>query len=327
MPNASNAKLQYEGGQTTYAMSLLSDSGDHTTFACADAPLSRVTGYELDLRPDGLKTGGLVTPAASGADDAVDVSAGTAYVGGELVIFAAATDLAITRAVDTDTHAITSITVTSAGAVAAVAGTDGTAFIETRDAAGGPPLIPTTSIEIGQVRTSSATAGAVVTAEIKQTVGVHQERFDYPSNTVDYYNGEVTFVSALPSIHTGPTTKGVYASYAVPIFTEVQFASDFTAPETSYSVSSTQIYGGTLGSTSESLGAGGFTAFLENGVTDTLLGLTGENLWFKFFPHRQKTSHVACQGVLGITRSFPASGNIQASCTINAESAAANVAG
>lgn len=326
MPTASNAKIQYEAGQTSVAMVALTDSGDATTFRSATSPWSQRSGYAPDIRPDGLITGGAITPAASGTNDLVDVAAGTAYIGGALVTWAADTDVAITRGVTTDTHMITSITVTAAGAVAAVAGTDHTAFSETRAASGGPPLIGVTSVEIGQVRATSVAAAAVSAAEIFQVPGTHQERFDTPLLvTTSHFAGSVTFTAALPKIHTGPTTKKVCASYASPVFTDVPKALDFVPPDVSYSVGSTSYYGGTEGNVTSSLGQGSFSAMLANGVTDPLIGLAGENLWFRFYPDRAATPNVMAQGVLGIARTFPVGSAIQAKCTINAAAAAAMV--
>jgi hypothetical protein len=326
MPSANRAKLQYEAGQSSVPMAALTDSGDHTVFTGTDAPFSRRDGYDVEVRPNGLITGGQIMPAASGSDDMVDVSAGTAYIGGVLVAFSAATDVEITRGLTADTHAITSITVSNVGAVVAIAGTDGTAHSETRDAEGGPPLIPVNSIELGQVRTSTIAAAVISATEIKTVVGVHQERYDYPMWDVDYFSGQVRFVDALPEIHTGSAIKEVYASYALPVFSDVQIAGDFTAPETSYSVSSEQYYDKTVGSTSQSLSAGSFTALLNDGVTDPLVKLKGEALWFKFFPNRLKSPYIMAQGVLGIVRSFPAGGNISVDCTIAAETEGMEVA-
>jgi hypothetical protein len=222
---------------------------------------------------------------------------------------------------------VNSVTINSSGAIAMVAGTDGstTAFSETRAAAGGPPLIPTTSIEIAQVRVITKSAGVITSAQIFSVIGTHRETASYPQYTVDYSTGTITFLAALPDSHTGPTPKQTFASYAAPIFSEVALADAFTAPETSNSVSSTQIYNTTLGSTSSTLGQGGFTAYLENGVNDTLVTLKNQNLWFRFYPDRYASPYVLCQGKLGIARTWPAGDNIQAACTISAESAAIEV--
>ncbi|KZZ67867.1 hypothetical protein A3765_18555, partial [Oleiphilus sp. HI0130] len=247
---------------------------------------SKRSGFSPVVRPDGLATGGVVTAAISGSNDVVDVAALTAYVGGTLQTVAGQADVSITRGLTTDTHNITSITVTSGGAVVSVSGTDGTAFTETRGSAGGPPYIPTTSVEIAQVRTTSVTAAPITASEIFQVVGVHQERTDFPIYEIDYLNGRVEFSAALAAIHTGDAIKKVYASYAEPIFTDVTKSADFTPSENSYSLNSTQIYGTTLGSTSSTLNQASFTAYLEDGVTDNLIALKGESLWFRFYPDR-----------------------------------------
>ena len=327
MPSAKDALLRYEAGQTAVAFSAMTDTGNQITFSGSVSPWSRRSGYAPVIRPNGLLTGGVVTPAASGLDDAVDVSAGTCYIGGALISFSAETDLVCDRAVTTDTHIISSIVVSDAGVVSEIAGVDSTAFSETRAANGGPPLIPVASVELAQVRFPSLTSADVEAAEIFSVVGVHTERSDYPVWDVDYYNGTVTFVDDLPEIHTGAVPKGVYASYASPLFADVSIASDFVAPEDSYSVSSTQVYGRTIGATSSSLGQGSFTAYLNDGVNDSLVSLAGENLWFKFYPNRYQSPYIMCQGILGVVRAFPAGDNITASCSINSESAAVNVPG
>jgi len=325
MPTAENGKLEFEAGQTSYAMSALTDSGDNTTFTSSASIFSNATGKSPDIRPNGVITGGAVSVAASGSNDVVDVAALTCYLAGVNTSVSAGTDLAITRAVSTDTHMINSITVTSAGALAVVTGTDGTAFVDTRGAAGGPPYIPTGSIEIAQVRTTSFTAAPITASEIFQVSNVHLERYDEVLWNVDYVNGEVDFVGALRAIHTGDVVKEVYASYASPIFTEQQNAADVVLPENSHSVSSTQVYNNTLGSTSKTLNQGSFTAYLNDGITDPLVKQKDDTLWFRFYPDRYKSPYSLAQGVLGITRSFPAGDNIQASCTISAESEATDV--
>lgn len=326
MPSAKDALLRYEAGQTAVALSALTDSGNHMIFVGSAAPWSRRDGYTPVIRPNGLLTGGEVTPAASGLNDAVDVAAGTAYIAGALVSFNASVDLVVTRPADANTHAINSIAVASTGVVSDIDGKDHTEFSETRDANGGPPLIPVASVELAQVRLAAQASADIVASEIFSVVGVHTERSDYPVWDVDYYLGKVTFVDDLPLIHTGAVAKKVYASYAAPIFADVSIATDFVAPENSYSVSSTQVYGRTIGATSSSLGQGTFTAYLNDGVTDSLIGLAGQNLWFKFYPNRYSAPYLMAQGILGITRTYPAGDNITAACTINAESAARNVA-
>lgn len=323
MSTAENAKLQYEAGQNATAMSALTNSGDETTFTSGASLWSGKSGYAPVVRPNGLLTGGTVTVHAT--NDKVTVAALTCNLQG-VVTSVAAGEATITRPAS-DKAKVCSITINSSGAIAVVAGTDGagTTFSETRAAAGGPPLIPVDSIEIAQVRVTTSAAGAVAASQIYQVVGSHCERADFPLWTVTYDEGSVTFLDALPEIHTGTVPKKVYASYAEPIFADVALASDFVPPETSHSVTSTQVYGTTLGATSSTLGQGTFTAYLENGVSDALVSLKNQNLWFKFFPDRYATPYLLCQGKLGISRTFPAGDTIQAACTINAASAAVEV--
>ncbi len=318
MANAENAKIQYEGGQNVSAMDGLIDSGDATTFESGANLWSRRSGFEPVIRPDGLITGGAITPASTGGSDTVDVAALTAYIGGEEVAASAETGLTCARAI-TDTHVIHSIVVNAAGAISAESGSEGTSFTETRGSAGGPPLIPADGVEIGQVRLSSAEAAAVKGSDVFTVVGVHQERYDTPTWRIDYRNGAVIFDSSLPVIHTGDEPKGVSASYAEPIFTDVPRGSDYVPVETSHSVSSTQVYGATIASTSSSLGQGSFTAYLNDGVSDPLVKLKNEFLWFRFYPSRFQSNYRLDQGKLGIARTFPAGDQIQASCTISAE--------
>lgn len=323
MATAENAKLDYEAGQNAVSMTLLTDSGDRTTFTSAASLWSQRSGFTPVIRPNGLLTGGAVTTNAS--NDTVTVAAMTLNLNGVVTTVNAGT-ASISRGLTTDTHRITSITINSSGAITAVAGTDHTDFSETRGANGGPPLIPVDSVEIAQVRVTSVSAAVVASSEIFQVPGLHQERADFPLFKVNYGSGSVTMLAQLPASHTGPVAKRIYASYASPIFAEVSLASDFVPPENTHSVTSTQIYGSTLGATSTTLNQGTFTAYLDSGVSDALVTLKDNILWFRFYPDRYKSGYILSQGKLGIARTFPAGDNIQAACTINAAAAATEVA-
>ena len=278
----------------------------------------------MDVKPNGLTTGGAVSVANSGADDVVDVAALTCYLSGMLTSVSVSTDFSITRG-SGDGYIVCSITVDSSGTLAEVQGLEGTSFSEIRDENGGPPLIPVDSIEIAQIRLDSTAAAMIMASEIKQVIGTHCERYDTPVWEVDYYNAQVEFVSALPTIHIGSVTKKIYAQYYEPDFAVISFSYGFVPPENSHSVNSTQVYGGTVGSRSTSLGQGAFTAMLKDGISDNLLTFKDEVLWFKFYPDRNSTPYLLCQGALGISRTFPAGDNIQASCTISAMEVAEGV--
>lgn len=321
--SADQALVQYESGQTFVPTQEMTDSGDHKTFSITSSPWSGVAGKEPVIRPDGLATGGSISPN-TGTADSVTVAALTCFLAGVNTPVAGG-NVAATRAITTDTHCITSITVTSAGALAAVAGLDSTAFSEVRGAAGGPPYIPAGSIEIGQVRLSAITPADVAAAEIFQVVGTHQERYDFPIWDENSGLGTITFAAPLPAIHTGDVVKAISAEVYTPIFATIDPATDFVPPETSHSQSSTPVYGGTIGSSSSSLNQGSFTTYLKDGVTDPVVKVKNETLWFRMYPHRLKAPYLLCQGKLGIARTFPAGNAMQAACTISANAPAIEV--
>ena len=119
--------------------------------------------------------------------------------------------------------------------------------------------------------------------------------------------------------------KKVFASYATPIFSELAQGKDYVPSANSVSLSSEAIYGGTIGSSSKSLGQGGFTGFLKDGITDPIAKLEGENLWFRFHPDKYKSPYILDQGILGMTTAYPADGSISGAFTINAETEAKKV--
>lgn len=334
MPTAENGLIQVEQGQTLVPFAAMSDSGDQKVFTAASMVFSGRSGKEPDVRPNGIVTGrDSLTPDT--VNDKVAIAAFSAYSKGTLHSVAVTT-ATIARPLS-DVSKVNSITMDDTGAIAVVEGTSGsdTSFSETRGAAGGPPEIPADSVEIGQVRVTASAAGLVSEAEIFQVVGAHSERYDFPVWTVDNLgqgeaaeevaleNAHVRFVAELPSIHSGGTPKGVYVQYYTPIFADQQKALDFKPAETSHSVSSTQIYGGSVGSSSESLGQGGFTALLTDGIMDSLVKEKNQVLTVKYFPDRNRAPYVLTQGKIGLSRTFPVGDQIQAAVTISAERASA----
>jgi len=321
-------------------MVALTDSGDHLTYNSSDSLWSDKSGYNPDIKPNGVLTGLVVSVATSGTNDLVDLSAGTLNLNGVVTSVSAATDLICLRGLTSDVCRTNSITITNAGAVAVVSGVDGTATSETRGANGGPPWIPTGSVEVAQIRFTSITNAAVLATEIKTIPNTHREMATFPTYETNFSSVEsgvlgsagVTFNSALMSSHsdnsgTTTATKKIYAQYYEPEFAQIPKTSDFKRPSNSKSVSSTQIYGGAIGSVSTSLGQGSFKAYLNDGVTDGLLSEEGSKLWFKFLPDRLKTPYLLSQGYLGIVEQYPAGSSIMADCTISAEVAGDRVSG
>ena len=340
MPNAGNGILKYEAGESQVGMTLLTDQGDYMDFKSAVSFWSMEAGYEPIVKPNGLATGGVITPAVSGTNDLVDVAALTCYLAGVLTSVGASTDETCLRGATTDVFRTNSITVTSAGAIAVVSGTDHTAVSESRGVVGGPAWIDNAAIEIGQVRFTAIAAAAVVASEIKDVPGTHVEWFDYPTWNVEPYdvvNGiiglaGIKFTSALQQIHSedaGTTVAGklVYVNYSTVSFADVPQSVDFVRPAISYSVASRQVYGDTLGSASESLGAGGFTFVLLDGVTDGFLRREGKITMFKFYPNRLKTEYILCLGKVGIVEKYPAGDLIDASVTVAADKQGVRVTG
>ncbi len=313
--------IRIESGQTPYPFESL-DTTDNMTFEASFAPWSDAAGFEPVVAPYGLLTGGGITPN-TGTNDSVSVAALTASMAGATgadadgQVAVSSGTVAITRA-SVDTHIVNSITVDNTGSLVAVQGDEGTSFSDTRGAAGGPPLIPVDSIEIGQVRTSSATPADIQSGEIYDTPGLHVERSDYPVYEVDYGRGQVVFAAELPLIHTGDVPKAVYASGATPLFAPIPQAYDWTPAESTYSINSTDTYDGPVGSASSSLGQASFTAVVKDGVTDTIVKSKGENLWVEFRPDRDKSlPKQLTQGIVGISRTFPAGGgSFSASVTV-----------
>ena len=315
--------IRYEAGQTANPFEAAADSGDATTFEASFYPISNVAGSEPVVAPYGLLTGGAITPHAT--DDTVTVAALTAAMAGvagadaDGVLAVAAGSAVITRPA-TNVSRINSITIDNTGAIAAVAGVSGatTAFSETRGAAGGPPLIPVGSIEIGQVRVITSAAAAVAASEIYAVAGLHLERSDYPVYALDYATGEITFAAALPLIHTGAVAKKVYIRGATPLFAPIANTSDWVPAESTYSINSTSTYDGPVGSASSSLGQASFTAIMKDGITDAVLAEKGNDIWFEFRPDRDKlVPKQLTQGIFGVSRTFPAGGgSFSAACTV-----------
>lgn len=332
MGTAEKAVIIYEAGQSLVPMGALSDAGDHKRFDSEDDLWSARDGFEPVVRPDGVITGGTVTPG--GAPDSVSVAKLDFNLSGAHEVIEGGT-VAFTRD-PVEGFLIVSIQIDDQGALGAVEGTaHSTAHNETRGSAGGPPWIPVGAIEIAQIRLTSNVSGPVLPSEIKQVPGHSQERADFPVYDIHHFSvnkgaaesAGIMFASPLPLSHEGGKTKGVFVEYYEPEFQEIDKSENFVAPETSHSVSSRQIYNKTTGTKTSTLGQGGFTIFLKDGVSDSFLTLKNETLFFKFKPHRLREPYLLTLGTLGIARTFPAGDEISAACTISAKVPGVEVTG
>ena len=332
----SDPAVYYEAAQTAVAAIALTDSGDAKTFKSAVNFWSGRSGYTPTILPNGIIFGAVVS--AGVVNDAVRVTACSCNLNGVVLTgateIAAVTDdsLTITREL-TNGYLKSSLTITTGGAYAIVDGkAHATAHSTTRGADGGPPWIPTGSIEVAQIWTTSNSSAAIASTEIYQVIGMHREMSNYPTHSVQYasvssgalgYAG-VTFDAAMPEIHsdnagTAKATKKVYASYCTPAFSMISKTSDFKRPANSKSISSTEYYGGAKGKVSTSLGAGSFKV-LSDTLGEGLLSYEGQKLWFKFYPDRLDADvYVIAQGYLGVTETFDTDGSYTADCVIAAE--------
>lgn len=334
MGTSANAKIQIETGQTLNAFAAMTDAGAHTVHTISGGTVwSGKSGYAPDVRPNGVVSGRNLGSPTSSENDKVDVADFTAYSKGVLKTVSTSTPGSITRASSAGVSKVNSVTMTDAGVIAVVVGTQGAtaAFSEVRDAAGGPPLIPADSVELFQVRTTSSTAGEIDDDEIFQVDGTHFERFDSPTweenNTGDgnaaatagEKNAHIKFESALAASHTGPLAKKAYIKYYAPIMSDQSRALNFTPVEKSHSANSESFYGGSVASKSESLGQGGFTALLNDGITDSLVTNKNQVLTVKHYSDENKAPYILSQGAIALKRTYPEANQNKAVVTITAE--------
>ena len=98
IPTAENLLLKIEDGFTETGPELMADSSDHKTFTSSGERFSLCASDENGIdrrpvvRPDGIRNGCLVLPAVSGSDDALDISAGTAWIAGSSVSITTVTE-------------------------------------------------------------------------------------------------------------------------------------------------------------------------------------------------------------------------------------------
>lgn len=338
MATAKNAKIEIETGQSlSGAYAVMTDSGDNQIYTVSGGTLwSGKSGFTPSVRPNGVVSGrNLISTHAS--DDFVSVAAFTAYSKGVLKTVNAGS-LEVTRASTGGYYKVHSITMASGGALAVVEGTEAAALVTTRATAGGPPLIPVNSVELGQVITSSSTSDAIAASEIFQVVGQHTERYDYPTwqefnvglgesaeSSAEKY-AHIKFDAVLPEIHTGAVTKKTFIQYYAPQFTELTRTMAFRPVEQAHSVSSQEYYRGSIGSVSSSIGQGGFTALLGDGLTDSIVSEKDNTLTVRFYPDENKSAYSLTQGRIGLARTFPFDNQIQAEVTISAERVTAEYA-
>lgn len=328
----SNPSVAYDINQVPFVFTEMTPDATYKVYSTPTKPWSRKAGYEPVVVPYGLATGGAITPA--GTNNQVDVAAMTLYMPAAsgasastgLVSVSAASGVAITRGA-TNGYRINSITVNSSAAVVAVAGTESTAFSETRGAAGGPPFIPVGSVEVGQVRTTSTSAALVLTSEIFQVPGTHQESYLFPTlNPVfDSIRGQVSFADANPLIHTGGVPRKVYVRGYTMQFAELSGCRDFVPADTTGSNTSEQFYDGPRSGFTAGLGQASFVMAGIDGHTEPLLARVGDVITIRFKMDKNRAPLQYTQGFLGVSRSYPYGKDPLYTFTITAEKASVDL--
>ena len=330
MPTAKLAKILVETSAVLVDFAVMTHAGDGQVFTISGGTLwSGYAGKTPDVRPNGIVSGRNLLSAGSTVD-VVKVAAFTAY-SKSVEKTVTATSVTALRPTTGGYYKITSVSMASNGSVVVVAGTEGAASSEVRNAAGGPPYIPVDSVEVGQVRVSSSTAAVIATAEFFQDVPTHTQRWDVPSwNEFNIGQGEaaltsaqknahIKFVSALVNKHAAGVPKRTYIKYYTPSLTEVERALDFVPADESHSVGSEEYYRGSIASVTSTIGQATFRALLNDGLTDSLVANKNQVLTVKYFQDENKSPYSLTQGKLGIARQNPFGGQVAADCTISSE--------
>lgn len=333
MPTSQKAKVQIELGRTLTDFALMTDAGDRQIFT-AGTLWSGKSGYEPDVRPNGIVSGQKLL-STHATNNTVTIAGFTAYSAGVLYTVAA-TSLALTRPSVSD-YKICSVIMDDSGTIDEVEGTEGSAFSTTRDAAGGPPLIPVDAVEIGQVKYSSQTAAAITADEIYQDIGDHAEYADYPvpeafnvgkgsyADTTAEKNAHIKYNVALPASHTGAVAKRTYVKYYTPTLTTLSKTVDFAPAEVGVSKSSETMYegsgvSGAIGAMkADSVGDVSFVVFANDGITDAIIREKNEIITVKFYPDANKTPYLLTQGMCGLSRAFPAGEQNKITVTVYCE--------
>lgn len=335
MATSQLGKIQIELGRTLTDYTVMTDSGDNQIFT-AGTIYSGKSGYAPDVRPNGIVTGQKVlSPHAT--SNTVTIAGFTAYSKGAMQTVAAAS-ATFSRPGTAGLYKIVSITMASDGSIAKVDGTSSaTAFSTTRDANGGPPLIPVDSVEVGQIKLTSSTAAVIVAGDILQDIGDHAEYADYPVPEVSNIgngsyaavsaekNAHIKFNEALPDSHTGSVPKRTYIKYYTPSFTTLAKTADFKPAELGVSKSSETVYegsgvSGAVGSMkADSVGDVTFAVLANDGITDAIIREKNQTVTVKWYPDANKVPYMLSQGMLGFNRDFPSGTQNKINVTVYCE--------
>jgi len=335
--------LYYEvpGGGTFYAMHALTDSGDHQTFNfVGDDFISNFKGktsdsnYSPTVRVDGVISGGTVIPSVAVANNNVDVTTMSAYIGGNDYTgsskVAADVDLACTRGDAGDPYLINSVICNAAGNFSVLAGLKGAAFDLTggRGAAGQPPYITVGSIEVAQVRFTTHGAAVVSADEIKMIPNVTREMAMRPGHDIEFARVSggsldspgVTMRTPLAAIHTGDTARLVFMECYSANFAEWQGVRDVAFQGETIGSTSSETFSGVRSFTTSEISEGSFTWEVGSLTSDpewSVMEGKDARTWFKLLESRTATGYLVCQAAASGVPTVPASGAIAVTVTLS----------
>jgi len=332
--DASKASVEVESTQTLVPWELLTDAGDKQYFTFSSEILSNAVGFQPEVAPNGIVSGlNLVSPTPS-TNDSVDVASFTAVFSGVEETISADT-IAFTRDATLDYQKFSVIAETGDTLSIIESDPHASAWSNTRGAAGGPPSIPLAAIEVAQIWISDNTAAVVLASEIKESPQAGtQERSLFPAvqvfnfgegldaNTTATKFAYAKFASVIPTIH-GATAnaaatdeKPVYGQWYDPVFTLLEGTVDFAEPNETPGTTSVQLHRTTRGGTTQTLNAGSFTIYMEDGITDDIMRLRGKEVLTKYKQNIDADPFVLSLNVLGIPVTRPVDNDPQGAVTL-----------
>lgn len=322
MANNENMKIEVEIKRTKVSMVILTQSSSAQEYTSGAKYWSNQGTFAPDIKVNGVLSGFEMTPSTTA--DTVDIAAGESNLNGVQTTKSSGS-LAITRPI-TNPFKISSVTLTSANVFAEVEGSeDVSAFSTVRGATGGPPLIPTDSIELGQVFMDSTGSAVFVASELSQVVNDTQEVATFPNFTIDFENGLINVPLGYEKIHTGSIARAVYAEYHTAGFLELERVSNVVLPNNSRAVASDATNSGPIGNVTSSVNAGSLTIIGTDGVTEPAILINDQNVWVRVFPDKNMLPHTDVQAFWNAVPTFDAAANLNLAVTLTAEKAASNL--
>ena len=221
-PTGTNLRLMVEDSAAASAAEQAVDSGDGKKFSSTGSRFSLLEKDEnnIDRRPvvnpDGLQSGCMAVPAVSGADNALDVYGGTVLIANSQLTVSPQTGITVSRPA-ASMKKISSVIINASAVASVIDGTDGSAYSDTRGAAGGPPYVPVGQVELATVRLDSEAAAPLTTDEIFFA----PEYTHTPAYKLLPYSASLEFASPIPLIHTGGVAKAVWVTWYEPSLTQL----------------------------------------------------------------------------------------------------------